>query len=485
MDSAYLKCSSCGKVDAPDAFTRGNRSQGGTVGRCKECKAGVDAEYRAKKESTALKWFDLQPDMLERHRPRVGVLMLHRLVDRQIGKASRKGFFLESNFGLKSILSELNEPYEICYPETINQYQYILISLSSVMDIENLIYTFERFCPENVTPTVIAGGFGVINIRLIKRHIDVAVFGRAEGQINAILSGYNYSNVWRKRDDPDITQAYSLRQPKYLLPGEVSVGCLHRCAFCQYAHTRMPIGKASQYHPGEGIKSIETDWNSLVISEAGFYTTAWDGWSERTRMLVNKKITNEQITNKLISVGIDKGIASTVSLKIFMIVGYPHETVDSVMRDIDQVVGMLADIDKQIKNKIVISFLCTPFGPEPLTPMQYDRANIDVNWNELLAGRKLYYGQNIKSYITTSVSGPFALLKRVMINRSTERDYELFTRIAFNKRLRQMPERHKIGWLKKHGGIDFGLFGDVESAGFDYLRTVCKGGAKNHPSLSR
>ena len=34
---------------------------------------------------------------------------------------------------------------------------------------------------------LMVGGFGVINIRLIVQYIDVAVFGRAEGQINNII----------------------------------------------------------------------------------------------------------------------------------------------------------------------------------------------------------------------------------------------------------------------------------------------------------
>lgn len=462
-------CSRCGHIGPIDDFTKGNEAKGNR-GRCRQCKAIVDAEYRVKKEAKALDLFILKPDMLNRdHRPRIGVLMLSKIVDRRFGKAKH---FQETSFGLKAVLNELTEPYEVCYPELINNYEYILISITSVMDIENLIYTFEKHCPEDIKPTIIIGGFGVINIGLITKYIDVAVFGRAEGQIDAIISGWQFPNVWRKFDDPLIEGQYIVRQPQWLLPGENNVGCRNHCMYCQYAHIRQSIGKPTKYDPGQGTTVQETDWQGLVIDKPGRYTTAWDGWSQETRLRVQKPITDNSIYNKLAAIN-SLNIDKAITIKVFQIVGYPWETSESVLSDIDHVSTMLKRLDGEIGYRLNIAFLNTPFGPEPLTPMECEPANIGVNWNELISGKQVYYGTHIKAYNITAVSGPYALLKRLIINRGTSHHLDMFKDIAFNRRLKNLPERHKINWITTNTAYDLSIAGALASPPVSYLSTSC------------
>ena len=342
-----MECSSCGHVGPEKDFTKGNRSYGGHRGRCKKCKSLIDKAYKDKKDVMP-KPFEPKPDMLSRKRANIGVL---KLIE------TRKTKRAYSNFGMDAILSELKEPFENCHPETVNNYKIVLISLTSVTDVENLIYTFEKYCPETVTAKIIIGGFGVINIKLIVKYINVAVFGRAEGQINDIVNGFTFSNVWRREYDPFVKRQYKIRQPQYLLKGENSIGCRCRCAYCQYGHIRKPLGKAIKYNPGQSINTPETDWNGLVVDKAGKYITAWDGWSEATRQRVNKPISDNDITTKLIKIGNE--IQGTVNMKIYQIVGYPWETEDSVLYDIKQTAKMLAMVDSKITGKIVITFLVT------------------------------------------------------------------------------------------------------------------------------
>jgi hypothetical protein len=449
MGDMILNCSSCGFVGEESLFTLWNRT-GDNIGRCKQCKAILDKSYRVKKDVMPGN-FDLKPDILKRENVRIGVLRLQKIADRRISKKSNR---FELNFGIKAVLSDLKEPYEVCQPDTINQYDFVLISLTSVMDIENLIYTFEKYCPIDIKATVIVGGFGVINIKLIVNYIDVAVFGRAEGQITEVLNGFNFDNVWRKKDDPMVLRHYKIRQPQYLVKGENSVGCRNRCAYCQYTHTRHSLGGPVKYNAGQGMSTHETDWNGLIVDKPGKYITAWDGWSEATRRRVNKPVTDKNIVSKLIEIGNNPDIAGTVSLKTYQIVGYPWETEQSVMDDIAMVGAMLKDIDSAISNKITIAFYVTPFGPEPYTPMKNEPANIYINWRDLLAGVKVYYGVNIKAFIITAISGPFTLLKRVFINRAEVGDIDEFKALVFDSRLKRMPERYKVGWLIDNGKID-------------------------------
>jgi len=460
-----LKCSRCGHVGPDKDFIKGHRTYNGTVGRCKECRAKIGKAWRTKQDVMP-KPFIPVPNMLERTRVDIGVLRLQKIVDRRLGKEPNR---IESNFGIKAILKELNGPYEACFPETINHYRIVLISLTSVMDIENLIYTFERYCPETVTAKIIVGGFGVINIKLIVPYIDVAVFGRAEGQINDIINGFSFENTWRKEYDPEVTRQYQIRQPQYLLEGENSIGCRNRCSYCQYGHIRLPIGKAVKYNPGKGIHTPETDWKGLVVDKAGAYITAWDGWSETTRLRVNKNITDDDIISKLLDIGNNRDVVNTVHMKIFQITGYLWETKESVLEDIESVGLMLADIDKQITNKFVIVFLVTPFGPEPLTPMQYEPANIYIDWRGTLMGTKVYYGEHIKAFVLNLITGPFVLMKRVWINRAEIGDLDRFKAVAFNTKIKRMPERYKVPWLLENKHINPGLFGRVGGSGADYL----------------
>ena len=462
-----MECPKCGKIGEPCEFTATNRSKDGSRAWCKDCKKAHDTKNRDRKakKNKELSYFDLKPSLLGiRNKARIGVLIMKNFVDRESSK--HKGFHQLANTGLSAILAELGEPYEYCSPEAMNQFEYVLISLTSVMDVENVIYNMEVYAPQERRCKVVIGGFGVINIKLVVPYIDIAVFGRAEGQINDILAGQRFKNVWRKSDDPDVSGNYEVRQPRYLVKGEASVGCRNHCTYCQYTHVRRSIDKAVKYDPGMSVQ--ETDWNGLTVDKAGRYNSAWDGWSDDTRRRVHKPVTAKGITDKLIDIGnrVDGG----VNLKIYQIVGYPWDTIESVEQEIKGVISMLRDIDRQIKGKIYLSFLCTPFGPEPLTPMQYEAANITAPWRVALGGRILLDGDHIRAYISPFISGSFLLMKRVMINRAEIGELERFKRVAFSRKLLRLPESLRVPWLIKHEAVTADMFGKVDTIGADNIK---------------
>lgn len=150
--------------------------------------------------------------------------------------------------------------------------------------------------------------------------------------------------------------------------------------------------------------------------------------------------------------------------------GYPWETEQSVLSDIETVKDLLSYIDEHITNSITLAFFVTPFSPEPMTPMQYDRANIHINWRDLLAGKMVYEGKHIKAFIITAIGGPFSLLKRTWINRAETNDLEAFKAVVYDSRVKRMPERYKVEWLLNNGKIDPGICDGVDSSGCDYLR---------------
>jgi len=176
---------------------------------------------------------------------KIGVLLFYD----KINRGTRDNSFDKLPYhGFKYILSELEHPYEVINISQIKECDFVLCSLTSVMDIENLIYAFETYKPDKGRCKIIVGGFGCINIASIYDYIDIAVFGRAEEQINDIIAGVEFPNVWRKDRDVGLEGKYIIRQPDALLPFESMVGCRNKCYFCHYSWTRKYIGTGN-YDP--------------------------------------------------------------------------------------------------------------------------------------------------------------------------------------------------------------------------------------------
>jgi len=403
----------------------------------------------------------------------VGVLLLSEITQRQNGKRPFDNMLYT---GLKIVLDELEEEYEVCGGKDINKYGYVLVSLTSVMDVENLMYTLSSYAKGKAI--IVVGGAGCINIRSYKDLIDIAVFGRAEGQINGIINGIEYDNVWRQSTDPDVEGEYIIRQATKLTEQESSIGCPRKCAFCQYTWTRKSMG--GRYHHGGDISSEEDDFEKIRFTKPGHYTTAFDGLSEATRKRVNKHWCKEEdIKKKFKEIYTNNRIDKAVCIKLFQIIGYPWETKQTLFEDIRENTktwGRVGRGNKQNK-RIVVMYLFTPFSPEPLTPMQYEKANIVDNWREYLGGGscyKIYDDNNINVFTLPQINSGFTLAKRVMVNRATNGNAEIIRKIILNKKLKALKAATAVSSILPHIGNDiFNEIGD-EYSGFGYLSTYIK-----------
>lgn len=318
--------------------------------------------------------------------------------------------------GMNSILSELRYQYEYCAVEKIKEYNFALLSLTSISDVESAALQITEQCKGKCK--IIAGGQGCISIRPIINIIDVAVFGRAEGQINDIIDGATPRNVWRKETDPLFLRQYEVRQFQYFLSGERSVGCKKKCFFCQYTWSRKYVSTGATYSHGSDLVTPEEDWSGLQVSKPGRYTTAWDGWSESTRFKVNKCISDAQISDKLSKI-LAENFSAAVNIKIFNIVWYPWETEETLRSDIANVAKILRAADAEHGTRILIMFLLTPFSPEPLTPMAHMPANVTEDTRGIVEriGRQVYKGKKIEAFILPQINSGYTLAKRVLINR--------------------------------------------------------------------
>jgi hypothetical protein len=319
--------------------------------------------------------------------------------------------------GMNAILSELKYQWEYCTVEGIKDYTYCLLSLTSISDIETAAVLIKKEIKGKCK--IIAGGQGCLSIYPLVDILDVAVFGRAEGQINAIIEGDTPANVWRKEGDSLFTKRYEMRQPQYLVYGENSIGCKNKCFFCQYTWTRkLTVSSVSGYSHGQDLRTPEDDWKALSVTKPGRYTTAWDGWSEQTRKKVNKHISDLEIFEKLQAIS-RANFPACVNLKIFNLVWYPWENEETLKADIANVAKILKSCDATTGTRILIMFLLTPFSPEPLTPMAFFPANVTANTREIVdrIGRQVFKGNKIEAFILPQINSGYALAKRVLINR--------------------------------------------------------------------
>lgn len=335
-----------------------------------------------------------------------------------------------SSYGLSMVLDELNINVAKCTPANMHEYDVVLYSITSPVDQLSMVQEMPIIKHNSLFKSktrVIVGGQGAYPVWALRDIVDRVHFGRAEGVAKQVcltndITPFQYDPA----KDYEIAKKYLLRGNTAMGDMEGSVGCKQGCTFCQYTYTREIVGQKrnSSYNAGkQGHTVAEDTFATIDLSKPGRKTTALDGWSQETRQRIRKGVTDNYIVKRLRNV--TESINGTINMKVFQIVGYPWETPESINKDIEHMREILAEADAPTKQsgRVLIMFLNTPFSPEPLTPMENDLANINVNWREVIVGggaangRNVYKGRNIEAFILPQISGSLTLLKRVAVNR--------------------------------------------------------------------
>lgn len=392
------------------------------------------------------------------------------------GRAKNKKNMSVCSDGMESILLELKCEWEYCSIDCIGRYDYILVPIMSVVDIENFLSDWAQKRPDKNGCKIIVGGMGCLNIWPIYDYIDIAVFGRAEGQINGIIGGQDYDNVWRKADDPCLKQQYKIRQPQYRLRNEVTVGCRHKCLFCQYTWIRSKqFATKRSYQPPSTMLSIEDHWNDIDWTNNKVYyaLTAWDGLTENTRAKIGKNISDKGIYAKIV----EASIGRKLTMKIYLVVGYPWETVGTVAKDIMGLSKLMSEIEQQLTHDVQIMFYITPFSPEPFTPMSRAKANVADKWRDIIrdiSGNCVYRDGKINAWILPQINSPITLSKRVALNRCGKGNRDRVTEYVLDiNKIKSTTEQIDLLNTQYHDIMELALpqtFIPVEQ----YLETYCK-----------
>lgn len=377
----------------------------------------------------------IQPSLFKRNDLKIAELRLP-------GKGRRAH---QETYGLQAVINELSyNVMKVVTPKTINECDIALCSLTSIRDTQMLLLSVKS----RPKSKLIVGGQGVYPFWPLTEISHRIMFGRAEDAVDDIVLGSDpLPFAWdHDKISPD---GYVIRQARRLVDQEISVGCNGGCRFCQYRATRRMFGERYQ-NSLKGNAIVEDRWE-LMQAKTGNNTTALDGWSEETRQRVGKPVDNSQIIDKL-NWCLDR-INGVMRLKVYMIVGYPWETPESVCRDILTMRRILGKVRPgRSGGRIMMMITTTPFSPEPLTAMENDAANVYVNWREVLLDDELRCvidRPHINAFILPQIPGPLTLLKRVACNRIADR--ERLIKVLEAKDLQLALELSKGVWEEGSG----------------------------------
>lgn len=382
---------------------------------------------------------------------KIGVLVFAAKGSLKVGRCDRKNYFFDSfkYGGLNSILKNLKYDFEYCSSATLDNYDYVLVSLISFHDVLNLVNNISV----RRRAKIIVGGPACNNIRGYLNYIDIANFGRCDSdKINRIIDGEKLNSVWRKSDDPNFDGDYFVDNAEIenLLESEKSVGCQQKCSFCFYSWWNGYTGKGDHYTSGPGLREDffqMLDWERCK----GGGITAIDGVTEKTRLKVGKRIKYSDLTETLLrsnSVKYDKKLA----VKVYCIVGFPWESAMEIKK-LD-LLKAVKEVQALLKNKIVIRMHFSHFIPFQKTPLWNMPFNFN-NYREYCINNSLLadYG-HIQIYSGGSYTSSAAIAAQSTVIQRAFNDDGKYVRALAGKKFQNFNHHQKMRILAR----DFSKF---------------------------
>lgn len=384
--------------------------------------------------------------------------------------------------GLRIVVNELKKAgYEVDYAgeATVHEYDVVLVSLTAQCDWYS--FAAERMRWKKGNYKVAIGGAGVLNVEPWLEFFDVAMIGRGEDLIvpvvEALLCGdkYHHKSVLYAEDFSE-DGYWEINQTNTSYPDgiqlhkgdpwiEGKIGCNHRCLFCSYTWSRKQnFEGAFSWDMKGGTLDMSERECALLDYESGEYkvnwrlirTTAIDGWSERLRFLVGKKIRNETIV-KFLHDAFNSGEKPKL-IRLFNIIGYPTETVEDWFDLVETF--KRADYNKKVYDfdgtwQISIQnnhFLPYPATPLACAPMQLKnfRGIVQKEMGINLPKCRLYDGKNIILSVSETIEALPTILLNAISLRGTAGEAEAIKKLCTSKKFWNSDTKTRQLTLEKY-----------------------------------
>ena len=389
--------------------------------------------------------------------------------------------------GFEVVLHSLRSSgYEVDYVGEATAHKYDLILMSMTSDCDWWPFIAERTRWAKSKTRVIVGGPGILNVRPFLGIADIFVFGRGESVITKIV---NAEEAGERVDDLCVVYSdtfsmlnrYEIRQTEEPYPQEIilangqkyreqSIGCPAKCLFCAYTWHRKYIGDggfsagADSMSKGNKERTIvdllkiaPEKWND----EGQVRIVGLDGVSERIRKMVNKPISRKmwrEFIKKLLLSG------KPHQLKVYSIVGYPHETEEDWTEFLEDI--RMVDSDLSPGKQWSLLFHFTPFRAMPVTPaaiwpMSYRNYRKAVSRHlkkKSMPGNVFYQGNRFWAVEGMGTESLSTVIESAIVLRGTEEDSERVVALATTSKYWRSNVKTKIATLEK--SFDCGrLFG--------------------------
>lgn len=428
-------------------------------------------------------------------------------VQEQYAKANYKNECLDTRqfVGLRVVIDAIERAgYEVEWAgkATVHKYDVVLVSLTA--DCDWWSYIAERVKWQKGDYKVIIGGAGLLHITPFLPFADYFVWGRGEHitpeLIKAIDKGTDFNsesvassetfstdNIYRIAQT-DVPYPHELRLSSNRKYREGSMGCNHKCMFCGYTWQRKFISNKEYYQMQDdlfgGIKDKELamlDYQSgkVDINFSKLRTTAIDGFSERLRYSVNKKI-SDKILREFLKALITSD-AKPHQLKLYNLCGLPTETEEDWWELIDAFKST-DSLDTSNGKQWSIVLHTTPFRAMPATPMacapmsyRNYRGEFGRILGKGLKGNIIYQGRTLWAVESMGTDSLSTVILSAIAHRGDARDTENIIKISTNKKFWAASSPVKQATLEKY--FDVGrLFKAYtpEELPSKYLRTYAK-----------
>ena len=429
-------------------------------------------------------------------------------VQEQYAKQNYKNECLDTRqlVGLRVVIDCLERAgYAVDYAgiASVHKYDIVLVSLTS--DCDWWPYITERLRWQKGDYKVLVGGAGVLHISPFLPWFYAVMFGRGENLIVPLVDGIAsgdrymhesiaYSDTFSENDiyrvaQVDVGYEHAVTVGKGKQFRETTIGCNHKCLFCGYTWQRKFVSPHGNYQMDSNlfgeIKDKERamlDWweDKDSINFSKLRTTAIDGFSERIRVCVNKRITKE-IMLEFVKAMLSSD-AKPSQIKFYNICGYPTETKDDWMEFVETIKEADQSIGYNKGKQWSIVLHCTPFRPMPATPMACAAASLKNYRGEFgrvlgaaLKGGLIYQGDNIWCVESMGTDSLPSVMLSMIAHRGKISDCDNVERLCANKKFWSSSVKIKEATLSKYFDMDY-LFGafTLDTLPSRYLRTYCK-----------
>lgn len=387
---------------------------------------------------------------------------------------------------------------------TVHQYDVVLVSLTADCDWWSFIAERTQWRPGNYK--VIVGGAGVLHIVPFIPFADYFSLGRGENTMVQLIRALDGQSV----DIPDsvvesrsfsydrtyhIEQVNACYEHRVALADnkngflETTMGCNHRCLFCGYTWQRKFISPHKIYRMDSDLfgniadkeramLDIQADPDSVDFSK--LRTTAIDGFSERLRYMVNKRISRDCMEEFIVRML--RADVKPHQLKLYNICGYPTETEDDWREYLETLETANGKVDHTPSGKqwsIVLH--STPFRPMPATPLSCApmskrnyRGLIGATLGKGLKGNLIYQGRNLWSVESMGTESLPTVMLSAIAHRGSLDDAENIRKLCDNRKFWSASMAVKEATLERYFDLDT-LFGEytAETLPSRYLRTYC------------